>query len=374
VPTRSEELNKYDLLVFYDIVPGKLKSRRDIVETYLRDKGGSLLVFLGANYLMDSPFRWLDEFLPFAAVSRRAKPLYFKYNGLPMENYLFHPAVHLSDNRRGIREVWQNLPHFEALVPVDSIMPNAEVLVTANIGMGEDNPPLIGVRTIGRGKVTATAAMPFWHWAFYGYGLGEDDRLYRKFFDGLVNWLTISEDTDPVQITPDKNIYTRGEKIVFSAQVFDLGFRAINGASGYIALIKDGTVDSIVAQLLEVGEGTYHADFELVPAGRYRYYGVVEKDSKRLKEADGHLMVESYSVEEFRRKSDFETLAGIARITGGHYAHLENADSLFRRIDTTRIQIATQNEITLWNKIWLLVLFILALGSEWFIRKRLQLI
>jgi hypothetical protein len=332
------------------------------------------LVLLGANYLKDSPPHWLDEFLPFAAVSRRAKPLFFRYNGLPMENYLFHPAVHLSDNRRGIREVWQNLPHFEALVPIDSIMPDAEILVTANIGMGEDNPPLIGVRTIGRGKVLTTAAMPFWHWAFYGYGLDGDDRLYRKFFDGLVNWLTIGEDTDPVQISPDKNIYTRGEKVGFGAQVFDLGFRAITGASGYVTLNRDSTADSIVAQLVEIGEGAYRADFELVPAGRYRYYGMVEKDSKKLKEADGQLIVESYSVEEFRRKSDFEILSGIARLSGGYYAHLENADSLFKRIDTARIQIATHNEIALWNKIWLLILFILALGAEWFIRKRLQLI
>ena len=106
----------------------------------------------------------------------------------------------------------------------------------------------------GPGKVIATSAAPFWHWAFFGYGFGETAEEYRLLFNGIINWLSLNEDSDPIRIIPDKNIFTRGEKIGFNASVYDLGFRPITGASGDIRLV-DQAFDTTVIQLIENKEG-----------------------------------------------------------------------------------------------------------------------
>jgi hypothetical protein len=373
-PSRQEELNQYDLVILYDINLAALKSKGELFKSYLTDKGGGLFVLLGKNYLQ-SPFpRWLDEYLPFVSKAARSNLINIKTNGQPAENYLFHPAVRLSDNSQSIREEWSNMPPFEALVPVDSIVRGSEILVTAVAGMERSNAPVLGYRNFGAGKVLATAATPFWHWDFFSYGFGGEGAEYRKLFDGIVNWLALHEESDPIRINPDKEIFTRGERVGFWASVYDLGFRPIDSASGFISLINEKGGDTVNAPLVEKGEGRYRAEFDPISPGRYRYIGVVEKEAKKLGENMGQIAVEDFSIEDYRRQPDFSTLAALARKSGGEFFPLEKADGLYSKLKGSPIEVAIQREIVIWNKFWLLSIFILALGTEWFLRKKYQLI
>ncbi len=374
LPNSQAGMNKYDLIILYDIDLNRVKSRDGYFNSYLAEKGGGMLVFLGENYLKDKYPRWIDDYLPFSNKGAARRVLNFKYNGQPSEDYLFHPAIRLSDSRQSIRDDWSSLPYFESLVPIDSIDPKSEIMATVNLGESGANQPIIGLKRIGQGRVLAVAAMPFWHWAFFGYGFDQDDAEYRFFFDGLINWLSVKEDSDPIQIIPDKNIYTRGETVGFTAYVYDLGFRPILGSTGSIKLKSANGQDSIMAQIIEQGEGKYRAEFETVPSGRFNYSGIIEKEGKRLKESDGTISIESYTMEEFIRRPQFDRLRNISGITGGQFFQINQIDSLYRSISTKKLRTVINSEIIVWNKIWLLLIFIAALGVEWFIRKRLQLI
>jgi len=374
MPDNQADLNRYDLIILYDIDTDKLKSRKNLFESFLKDKGGSMLVFLGENYMKRSFPRWLDDLLPFTSNRKDGELVYFKYNGHPVENYLFHPAVRIAENRQAIREAWQTLPHFEALVPLDSVTPGSEILVTAGLVVEGVDKPIIGMRSFGAGRVLSVAALPFWHWAFFGYGFGDDDAEYRQLLDGVVNWLSVGEESDPVKIVPDKTVYTRGERVGFSAFVYDLGFRPISGASGYIALVGENSTDSTIARLVEEGEGRYRAEFDILSPGRYKYTGKVEKDGKVMKESSGQIALESYSVEEYRQRPDFGALSAVSMLTGGEFYRLNQADSLFGMIAAAPVSVSLQKEIIVWNKLWLLGLFILSLAAEWMLRKRYQLI
>ncbi len=372
-PSRQEDLNRYDMIILYDINISQFSPRAGLFKSFLADKGGGLLVMVGENYLRANFPRWIDEYLPFAN-KQRGQILYIKYNGKPSENYLFHPAVRLSDSRQTIREEWNNLPPFETLVPIDTVLPGGEVLVSSGVGSGRGEIPIIGYRNIGAGKVLEVAAAPFWHWAFYGYGFGRDAAEYRTLFGGIINWLGMKEESDPIKIGPDKTVYTRGEKVGFQALVYDLGYRPISGVSGNVTLIDEDGKDSTVASLVESGEGKYRAEFDIVPPGRYRYNAVLEKEGKKLREAGGEIAVESYLIEDYQSRPDFGNLARISQLTGGAFYPLSEADSLYTKLNHQPIQKTIQSELIVWNKFWLLALFVLALGVEWLLRKRYELI
>ncbi|UCD17432.1 MAG: hypothetical protein JSV44_00535 [Candidatus Zixiibacteriota bacterium] len=373
-PSRQTELNQYDLLVLYDVEISALSSKADMFASFLADRAGGMFVMLGENYLR-APFeRWLDKYLPFVSRSRKADLIYAKFNGLPAENYLFHPAVRVSESRRGIRERWRELPPFESLVPVDSITPHSEILVTADLRRDLRHLPVLGFRHYGAGKVLASAAAPFWPWAFFGYGFGGEPQEYPSFFNGIINWLSLKEDFDPIRIVPDKIVYTRGEQVGFRAFVYDLGFRPIEGATGYVAVVAEGMKDSTIVQWLDQGEGRYRAEFDAVSPGRYTYGGVVEKDGKVLKEATGQIVVEAFYIEDFQRQPDFATLTAVSQLSGGRFCRYNRADSLLVGLNREPIEVSYQKEVVVWNKFWLLAAFIGALGIEWIIRKRYQLI
>jgi len=373
-PSKQEELNQYDLIILYDVDIARLKSKSELFKSFLADRGGGIFAILGENYLKSSFPRWIDSYLPFAATNKRAKIDYVRFNGNPSENYLFHPAVRLADNRQSIHEGWSSLPPFETIVPADSIMPGSEILVSSGVNMYGKDLPVLGLRNFGGGKTLAVTAAPFWHWLFYAYGFGGEGKEFRTLFEGIVNWLALREESDPIKITPDKTIYTRGEKAGFSASAFDLSFRPIGGATGGITLINQVSGDTTLTQFVEKSEGQYRAEFEILAPGKYKYIGSIEKDGKKLRESSGEITVEAFSIEEYRRQPDFGTLASISRATGGFFYPLNEIDSLYAKMKADRIEMSVQKEIVLWNKIWLLVIFILALAVEWFIRKRYQLI
>jgi len=373
-PARQTEINQYDLIILYDVDWTKLRNRAELFDSFLEDKGGGLFVLMADNYLRNRFPRWIDQYLPFVVTRTQANPLYHQFNGIPIENYLFHPAVRIGDNRRDIRAAWGDLPHFETLLPIDSITDGAEILVVSDIGEGDNAVPVLGFRRFGPGKVLAAAAGPFWQWAFLGYGFDQEPDEYRLFMNGVVNWLALKEESDPVRVYPDKDIYTRGEAVGFNASVYDLGFRPITGASGHISLSRENDPDSTVVQFIETGDGRYRAEFEVLPPGRYAWRGLVEKDGKTLKEADGQIAVEAYTVEEFRRRPDFAALAAVSQLTGGDFAPIDRADSILAKLDTNPVIVTETKEISLWNKLWLLMIFITVLGVEWFLRKRYQLI
>ena len=372
-PSQQKELNRFDLIILYDIKNNILKSKVEMIGSFLNDHGGGLLVLLGDNYLESSFPRSVDNFLPFVSTKRNTKMIYFTFNGQPNENYLFHPAVRISHNRSSIRQAWSSLPNFQTLVSLDSIAPNSEIYVTADIDNLGENLPILGYRNFGPGKVMAASAAPFWHWAFFGYGFGEEAREYQLLFDGIINWLSFHEDSDPIRIVPDKNIFTRGEKIGFNASVYDLGFRPITGATGDIALV-DEVHDTTVIQLIEGKEGKYRAEIDLLPPGKYNYTGLIEKDGRILKETKSQIAVEPFSIEEYQRKPEFGVLSTISQKTGGQFFSLDNVDSLYNSLNTDLILESKKTEIVLWNKFWLLAVFILALGFEWLLRKKFQLI
>ena len=373
-PNSQADLNRNDLIILYDVDMQSLKARKALFDSFIKDRGGSMLVILGENYLKDRFPRWLDDFLPFINSRGGRGPAYVAFNGSPMENYLFHPAVRIADNRQAIREAWQSLPHFEVLIPTDSIPPNSEILVTSGLGAEGADPPVIGVRNFGAGRVMATAALPFWHWGFFGYGFGGDDKEYRQLLDGVINWLSVRSESDPIRIVPDKMVYTRGEIIGFNAFVFDLGFRPIPGASGYITLVGEGEGDSTMVQLVEKGEGLYRAEFDILSPGRYKYIGIVEKDGNIMKESSGQIALERYSIEEYQKRPDFGSLLSVSMLTGGKYFKCDEADSLSNVLTMDRVTVSLQKETILWNKFWILAVFVLSLAIEWLIRKRFQLI
>ncbi len=373
-PARQEELNQYDMIILYDIDLARLKSKSGLFKSFLIDKGGGIFAILGENYLKGVFPRWIDDYLPFASTDRRARLNYSKFTGKPVENYLFHPAVRLSDNRQSILEGWNNMPPFETIISVDSIAPGSEILVSSGISAAGRDLPVLGFRSFGPGKVLATTAAPFWRWLFYDYGFGGEGKEYRTLFDGIVNWLALREDSDPVKMNPDKTVYTRGEKVGFSASVYDLSFRPIGGAVGNVSLVNQASGDTTAAPFVEKSEGQYRAEFEVISPGKYKYIGTIEKDGKKLRESSGEIVVESFSVEEYRRQPDFGALASISQLTGGAFYPLSEVDSLYSRMRSDAIRVSVQKEFVLWDKLWLLIIFIFALATEWFLRKRYQLL
>lgn len=373
-PSRQEELNRYDLVILHDPDFRKLASKQDIIKSYLSDKGGAVWVLMGEQYSFRGSSEGLNKLLPFYKTSPQ-KIQYMNFHGEPAEGNLFHPGIRLAENQTAIRKIWANLPPFQALVICDKVSANAVILAYASIIGAEDSKiPILGYQRIGAGKLFASAASPFWSWGFVNLGFGEDDGSYEKFVEGTASWLTVSDDLDPIRIEPDKVVYRRGEIVHFKGYAFDMGFRPIDEVTGTVKINNKLTGNSFETDLIATGRGEYQAEFFNVMPGEFTYAAKFVKDNQTLKKNEGKILVESFSLEEFDQRGAPLNLMAIARLSGGNYFTFHDFDRAVASIDPTPVEVQLNKEITVGNKFWLLIVFVICLSLEWLLRKVFQLI
>lgn len=373
LPTQQTELNRYDLIILYDPDPAGLGNRSDIFRSYLAERGGAVWVLMGPLFSRGGPAEWFNELLPFYP-SGQNRHQWTQFRADPLESHLFHPAIRLADNQSAIREVWSTLPPFESLVRCDAENPNAVILAAASVRGPESAYPAMGYLRHGPGKVFATAVLPFWPWGFVNLGFGEDDSHYRDFIEGTVGWLTVRDDFEPIRVRPEKDVFTRGEPVVFNGFAYDLGYRPIPGAGGSVRLSGGPGEEQYETDLTGDGDGTFQAALRNLPPGTYQYEAVIEKEGRRLKTDRGSILVETFSLEEFDRSGDPATLAAVARATGGNYYTYREFDEAVERLDLETVSVRRKEEIVFWNKLWLLLVVIGALSAEWVLRKANQLV
>jgi hypothetical protein len=368
VPRNQTELNRFDVIILDDPSPKSLAPLQPTLKSYLEDRGGALWVMMGERFASQSRNAWFTDLLPFFP-SGRPGARYVSFQAEPSESDLFHPALRLADDRASIRERWANLPPFAFIVPCDSVDPQASVLATARVISERARLPVLGQKRIGPGKVLAAATGPFWRWKFVSLGLGEDPGGYDSFVDGILSWLTVSDEFAPVRISSDKEVYTRGEEVEFNGFAFDLGFRPIPGASGSVTLRDSSGSEQYAADLLEIGEGRYRAGFDRLPPGNYSFEAALEKDGRELRRQEGRIRVESFTLEDFDQSGDPQLLRAVAGRSGGGYFSFRDFDRAVAALPIETLVEQRETEFTLFHRSWLLIVFIAALCLEWFIRK-----
>jgi hypothetical protein len=373
-PSAQTELNRYDLVVLHDPDPQMYTPYQQIIKSYLQDRGGALWVMLGEQYASRGPVPWFNELLPFSQDSRK-RIEWFDFHGEPAENNLFHPSIRIADDRSGIRQAWNDLPPFKSLVRMDKTDPSGVVLAyMAESGRGDMRAPILGYKRFGPGKLLASAALPFWNWGFVQLGFGGNDSSYTRFIEGTTRWLTVRDDFDPVRVTPEKEVFTRGESVKFQGFAFDQGFRPIPGAVGTVKLTSAENNQTYDADLLEKGDGKYEATFDQLQPGKYSYVGSMSREGEELKRNEGTIVVENFSLEEFDQSGDPTTLQAVASAAGGKYYSFREFSNAISDLKKEPVAEQVHSEIPFWGKTWLLFLFIGLLSTEWIFRKMNQLL
>jgi hypothetical protein len=367
-PSRQTELNRYDLVILYDPDPAAYEARLDILKSFLNEKGGAVWVLMGPQFARRGPVKRFDELLPFYQ-SRGRRIEYLDFHGEPSENNLFHPVIRLADDRNTIRELWASQPPFKALVRCDVTDPEGVVLAYASGGrLQQEKIPVLGYRRFGPGKLLASAALPFWNWGFVNLGFGEDNSAYEKFLEGTISWLTVQDDFEPVRVTPEKEVFSRGEAVRFNGMAYDQGFRPLTEVTGTVRL-EGGDGEVIEKDFIEQGPGRLQLEFEPVPPGRYTYTAVLQKGGQVLKKEQGRIVVETFSLEEFDQSGDRTGLMALANLTGGGFYMYDHFSDAVNNIDLNPAVESVQKEVVVWDKFWLLLIFIVMLSVEWVLRK-----
>jgi hypothetical protein len=276
----------------------------------------------------------------------------------------------IQNNALNLLDSWNNLP--PVVVPNWEISskPEAEQIAQMKVNNVTINTPLIVTKRFGTKRSIAIIGSDIWKWKLIRAQSGLD--LYDRFLMNSLKWLNANEENKPVKIKTVKKTYSSGEKIEFVAEVYDESFNIISDAEVDVKVQHGESVYNIALDPL--GSGIYEGFFETSTAGDYYFTGKAILNKKELGKDNGRFSVGETNLELLNNVADVDYLMLLSRLNNGSFYYNNDYSPLINQLEKINNNSQTEklsvSEFNLWSNHRLLILLILLLSIEWFIRKR----
>ncbi|MEI6232279.1 MAG: hypothetical protein WCT04_04465 [Planctomycetota bacterium] len=364
-PSTREALKAYDCVILGDVRGSDLTpAQTDALKQHISEDGSGLILLAGKESFSAAglPMLGLDVMMPASLAS--TKEITGAFNVSLTQDGNVHPAF------GGLQK----------LLPISSVYtlgepkPGAQVLARADGDKGSYNIAL--AQRYGNGRVFVFATDSDWNWPMK-YKANEGDILFGRFWGQVIRWASNrqlpKEQQAAVTLSTDKDVYKIGETIHVYASGTD------------IANIKEVTV----AEPLPLATATLapgappapvpeSAKRTFVPSGDRleAQFTAARSGMHRLAAggATGEFLVERPAGEFDRLALNDALLRQLSSASGGHYFDATTARNLPETLKLSG-KIKTEIREYVFDDSWLpLVLIVIALGVEWTLRKRMQVI
>lgn len=347
-------------------------SREDVlhaVQSEIQQQQKPLLIVLSRN-IDAAKLRFLGSGLPFTI-----GPL----NSTEVSASVQVPAkeqVNPLMNLNGSPNLWDGLPPIYKTGTGFQARPESEILGVARVQGVSTNQPLLLSRNIAGAKSVAILGYGVWRWKLLTRAVDPLKDVLQLFMSNAVRWLTTREESKLVRISTTQEVFTGGEPVEFSGQVYNKAYRPIDSADLRVAVRKGNETSETI--LTPVGNGRYEGKFEGLREGEYQFAGTASLNGERLGEDRGKFSVGAQEIEFQQTQMNKPLLEQLAYRSGGKYFDPQSIarlpEELERNTKLTPKEITRASEFELWSLSTVLILITLFFGVEWFLRKQAGLL
>ncbi len=341
---------------------------------------GKPLLFIASQDMDWVKLQPLENYLPFSTISGSKQEML----ALPdvRKQALASPVMKLSGTDEDAAS-WNALPPLFRTETLVRVKPGAEILATLKLNNVPLNEPLIVQQSMNNTKSLAILGYGLYRWKLLGFasdvakGRASAD-IFGTFFENGLRWLSTNDQGKFVRIKTTRKRYGSGEKVEFTAQVYDKSYNPLDAADVRVTLQSPSLKAQREVVLSVLGGGRYAATVEGLGQGEYSFTGVASVNGQKYGEDAGRFSVGEMTIEYQNIRMNAAFLRRLAETTGGKFFTAEevakNPEALKNAITQHRgfqaRPITLKNDIALWNLAWLLAAALCCFALEWFIRKR----
>lgn len=345
------------------------------LQTFLRDitdNSCSMALFFGSN-LDINRLQSIQSRLPVTAkpdAGLQESSVFISLSGSARQSTI----VAISDDPGETMRQWSDLP--PVWISRYAVNASEESDVIARVDMARASNtirfrkdiPLLVTKRLRQQKTLAFTGYGFWKADFIIKGLNKTNAVYPAFIQQSVQWLAAKDDTKPVIVRTGKSVYRSGEAMILTTQVYDEQFRPISDATVNTTLQAGSTTNTYTMQPL--GNGRYELTLEGLTPGDYQIVSSAERFGALIGTDKASVTVEAFSLEMSSTAMNERTLRAMASASGGRFFVSSDMDSLAGMMDFKPLIFDREKDIPVWNATALLILLIVLLSAEWWIRKR----
>ena len=207
-----------------------------------------------------------------------------------------------------------------------------------------------------------------WKWRVQTYRNEQSFKAFDDFLGKLI--LYLSDEKQKNRLTIDyESLYDGSSNAAITASFFDNSYEFDSNASLTLRLNKLDSNFSRETPMLLRGTN-YEASLDDLEAGNYEF-SVIESKEKLSK--SGQFRILDFNLEDQFLTADYKKLNRFSKNTGGQFYFPNQIESLIENLTNDNrfipIQKSNRNVVSLIDFRYLLILMVLALAVEWFVRK-----
>lgn len=263
---------------------------------------------------------------------------------------------------------------FESLPPLQNpygtmtIQGDWQTLMFAKIRNSVLEQPLWTLGTNGNSRTAFLLGEDLWKWRSKVYLNTESFDAFDLLIDKTIQFLNTNDRRKNLVVT-HKNFYNSGDNIEINAQFFNKNYEPEPNAQLTLTWIDKNSQKSSMVDLLRSTQ-SFKANLEGIPAGSYNF-SVKEKKSNAVYQ--GSFEVIDFDIEKQFVTPNFSKLRELAAQTAGNVMMPNQLEDFLKKLSNSQeypiIEKQIKRKIPLIEWYFLLILLVITLGSEWFIRK-----
>jgi len=269
-------------------------------------------------------------------------------------------------------EVWNTFPPIFRVDREFLAKPESEVLSFFKLQTTRINQPLIISRNLNKHRSIAFLGFNIWRLKLLNAMKEEESIYFDRFINNSIKWLTSKEIEKNLKVKLNKKIFDINEKVNFIAQFYDEANQPVDDAQISLDIFEKGSKISTTF-FKPLGNGIYSAEFENLNKGDFEFQASTEYAGKKYSD-NGRFSVTETELEYRDLTMREDLLKRMALITNGTYTHISNSDEFIQNLSNYLVKKEKPREVKsifyAWNSIYVLIILILFLSLEWFLRKR----
>lgn len=250
-----------------------------------------------------------------------------------------------------------------------TILNKSEFLLEQFINGYRTESPLLAIIESNLRREAIWDGEGLWKWRAQSYLESQDYRKFDLFMGNIIQYLTSFKKRSRLELN-FKNVYYNNNSIKISAQYFDKNF-AFNPNANILISIKNLETKEIFISPLILKENYYEIDLSSMNAGDYSFSVTLEDDVKLTR--TGTFTIFDFNIEQQFLNADVTKLTRLATNTNGNISFLSDSNKVLENLANNYSfkQIQKESEIIkpLIEFKYILMLIIISLSLEWFIRK-----
>ncbi|MUH37914.1 VWA domain-containing protein [Zobellia amurskyensis] len=243
-----------------------------------------------------------------------------------------------------------------------------DVLLTQRIRGVDLNQPLLAVFEEGQKRDAVLFGENIWKWRMQNYRNTQSFKNFDDFIGKLTFYLASNKSRERLSLNYE-NVYSGSNEARISATYFDKTF--VFDANAEITLKLQNSESKKTSEVPMLLRGSYYeADLSNLSAGKYDFSVAVKKENLSK---SGSFTILDFDVEKQFLSTNYEKLQRLAQNTSGRLFYPNQNQDLIQDLLSDDRYLPTQknkqNVVSLIDYRLLLGLMVIALATEWFLRK-----